>query len=355
MAGSQNKKQVVLLFSELSYYFLAGLDSINDNTEISVSVVHWSVNPEAPFEFRFPKHVQFFSRSDFDDDQLSNLLEELQPDLIFCAGWLDKGYIRVLRSMNSVKRVLTMDNQWRSTPRQQLARLASKFNFLRMFDAVWVPGEKQKTFAQKLGFKEAQIQMGFYSADLNYFNAVYQSSIRAKEKGFPHVFLYLGRYAPEKGVDMLIEAFEELKKEQDNDWKLICAGTGKLRGNYKDTKDIQHLGFVQPYDLDAPMSAAGVFVLPSTFEPWGLVVHEASAAGLPLIVTDVVGAAGQFATEENALLIDAGSKASLKQALANIMGRSDSELLSMAKASHRIAQRITPEMWAEKLFSFLEQ
>lgn len=353
MAGSQNKKQIVFLFSELSYYFLAGLDSIKDNPEISVSVVHWDVNPEAPFEFRFPKHVQFFKRSDYDDDQLSNLLEELQADLIFCAGWLDKGYIKVLRQMTSVKRVLTMDNQWRATPRQQLARIASKFNFLRMFDAAWVPGEKQKTFAQKLGFKESQIHTGFYSADLDYFNGVYERYREEKENNFPHVFLFLGRYAPEKGIDILIEAFEELKQEQPNDWKLICAGTGKLRDKYSDKEDIKHLGFVQPYELEGPMSKSGVFVLPSTFEPWGLVVHEAAAAGLPLIVTDVVGAAGQFAGADNALVIEPGSKSALKAAMASMMERSDTELLSMAKASHRIAQTITPDMWAEKLFSFL--
>ena len=47
---------------------------------------------------------------------------------------------------------------------------------------------------------------------------------------------------------------------------------------------------MQPEDLLAFMSTGKAFVLPSTFEPWGVAVHEFAAAGYPLILSDAVGA-----------------------------------------------------------------
>ena len=54
---------------------------------------------------------------------------------------------------------------------------------------------------------------------------------------------------------------------------------------------VEMLGFVQPDDLPAVLERAGCLVLPSRFEPWGVVVHEAAAAGLPIVCTPVCGAA----------------------------------------------------------------
>lgn len=353
MDGLKTKKEVVFLFSELSYYFLSGLNSV-DASQASIHVVHWDVNPEAPFAFRFPEHVQFYRRSAYENKELLQLIEKINPELLFCAGWLDKGYLKIVKKLKGPKKVLSMDNQWHGNLRQQAARLAARFSFLSHFDAVWVPGEKQVQFAKKLGFKEQAIQTGFYSADLSYFNRVFEQYKSDKKATFPHVFLFLGRYAEEKGIELLIEAFEELKLSQKNDWKLLCAGTGKLRTKYQDTEDIKHLGFIQPYDLEQVMKQAGVFVLPSSFEPWGLVVHESAAAGLAIVCTKVVGSASLFVRPENGLQINPGNKEDLKQALLNMMQRSDDELWQMSEASHRLAQQISPAMWAEKLFSFLD-
>ncbi len=352
MAGSNNLPSIVFLFSELSYYFLSGLKQI-DPKRVHITVVHWDVNPEAPFKFRFPEHVDFIQRSNCDDDQLSTFLEKLNPEIVFCAGWLDKGYIRVLKKFKNTKRILTMDNQWTGSPRQRLAALASRFTFISMFDGIWVPGAKQKKFALQLGFSEEQIHLNFYSANLDYFNAIYSEAKSQKTKSYPHTILFLGRYAKEKGLDLLISAFEKYKAATSNDWKLVCAGTGALRDQYRNMPDIEHLGFIQPYDLGELMSEAGAFVLPSTFEPWGLVIHECVAAGLPVISTEIVGSAEVFVRAENGWVIKAGSEEELIKSFESLASKSDEELFQMSTESHRIAQAITPKMWAEKLLSFL--
>ena len=352
MIGSTETPRVVFLYSELSYYFLSGLNSLNPE-EVEVSVVHWDVNPDAPFQFRFPEHVDFWKRSEHSDEQLMEKLEALQPELIFCAGWLDKGYLKLIRKLKGPKKILTMDNQWTGSMRQWIGALSFRFTFLSDFDGIWVQGERQKRFALKLGFKEHNVHMNFYSADLNLFNEVYRSNLAAKTQNYPHTFLYLGRYAPEKGIDDLIEAFEEWKEKSSNDWKLICVGTGPLRSKYDNTEWVEHRGFIQPYDLGTVIRDAGVFVLPSTFEPWGLVVHECAASGLPIISSNKVGSSDLFVGPENGKVIPSRDRSKLVEALDEMAGKTDDELLEMSRQSHLAGQLITPKMWAEKLISFL--
>ncbi len=345
---------IVFLFSELSYYFLAGLRQISSD-QVQITVVRWDVNPDAPFEFRFPDHVNFFKRSELNDDQLTHLLIDLSPQVIFCAGWLDKGYLSVLKKFPDSKRVLTMDNQWTGSPRQRLAALATRFTFISMFDAIWVPGKKQKEFAKRLGFKEDEIHLNFYSADLLQFNEIYEKYRAEKLMTYPHILFFLGRYSEEKGLDLLIRSFEKWKGGTSNDWKLMCAGTGPLGSKYEDTDDIKHMGFIQPYDLGTLIHQVGAFVLPSTFEPWGLVVHECVASGLPVISSEVVGSAEVFVKPENGWIIKAGSETELIASLDSLASKSDEELNRMSSESHRIGQTIRPEMWSEKLLSFLSQ
>ncbi len=354
MKAKKAGQNVLFLFTELSYYFLSCLNAAKKEG-VQISVVHWPVNPQAPFQLKLPDHVSFFDRSQFDDKALEALIRDLNPDLLFCAGWMDKSYLKVLRKFPEHRKILTMDNQWRGTLRQHLAVQYTKLNFLKGFKEIWVPGEKQKQYALKLGFKESEIYTEFYSADLNYFNSIYQLYQARKSKSYPHTFLFIGRYVEEKGLDILIEAFNEFKTEKQSDWKLLCVGTGPLTDQYENEKDIDHIGFVQPRELEMALKGAGVFVLPSTFEPWGLVVHECAAAGLPLIVTSVVGSADTFVKPMNGWLIEANSKNDLKKHMEIVASNSDEELFRMAAASHKIAQTISPEMWAEKLISLLKQ
>jgi glycosyltransferase involved in cell wall biosynthesis len=88
-------------------------------------------------------------------------------------------------------------------------------------------------------------------------------------------------------------------------------------------------------------------VLPSTFEPWGVVVHEAAAAGLGCVCTTSVGAADTFVRDgENGRIVEAGSTSGLADALRWAHGLSAAERTRASELSRALAATVTPERWA---------
>lgn len=103
------------------------------------------------------------------------------------------------------------------------------------------------------------------------------------------------------------------------------------------------------------MVGAGVFVMPSRFEPWGVVLHEFCTAGFPVICSDKVGAAEAFCKQnENGYIYPSENVNELKKCIKKISSLSDNELLAMGKKSRVLSMTITPELWAESLMKMME-
>lgn len=108
------------------------------------------------------------------------------------------------------------------------------------------------------------------------------------------VLLFVGRLAEEKEIGTLLRA-AALLRESGTDVAVVLAGSGPLEAELRDLAEelqvpVHFPGFVQGAALAGLYAAADVFVLPSSTEPWGLVVNEAMHAGLPVVVSDHVGA-----------------------------------------------------------------
>jgi glycosyltransferase involved in cell wall biosynthesis len=111
-----------------------------------------------------------------------------------------------------------------------------------------------------------------------------------------HRLLYCGRLIGVKRVDVLLDAFVRILDHRP-DWDLVIAGDGPLRkqlqrrlpANARDR--VRWLGFLQLDELIACYHSCHALVLPSEREPWALVINEAVATGLPVVSSEVVGAA----------------------------------------------------------------
>ena len=108
------------------------------------------------------------------------------------------------------------------------------------------------------------------------------------------VILFVGRLIWKKGVDILIDALPGLCPRWD--LQLVIAGDGPEKARLESQvqraglgEHVKFIGFQQPRELPRWYCAADVFALPSRTEPWGVVVLEALASGLPVVVTDKVG------------------------------------------------------------------
>lgn len=342
----------LFLYTELADYFLKSCEALA--VHMPVHIVRWPVNPEAPFQFSFPANVTVYEKNDHPGEKLEQLVTRIQPRIIFCSGWVDKSYLRIVgRWAGKVPTVMVLDTKWSGGARQQVARLISRLYLRPRFSHAWVTGQQQKKYARRLGFPVHRIRTGFYTCDLDRFNSYYNEYIVEKQLSFPKRFVFAGRYYEFKGVHHLWEAFSRIDEKHRKGWELWCAGTGTLAPVKK--TGIRHFGFVQPRELGTLMSGGGVFVLPSTFEPWGVVVHEFAAAGFPLLLSNQVGAAESFLEEgKNGYSFAAGNVAELTNALKKVMALDDKELLLMAEKSHALAQENNPAKWAHTALEFLD-
>jgi len=150
-----------------------------------------------------------------------------------------------------------------------------------------------------------------------------QAAFRTKHELLPerHRLLYCGRLVDQKRVDLLIDAFT-LVADYRPEWDLVIAGDGELKAELKARvphrlrNRVKWLGFLQFDEIATCYHCCDIMVLPSTYEPWALVVNEAVAAGLAVIATEVVGAAVELVRHKtNGLIVAPGSVDSLRVAL----------------------------------------
>ena len=342
----------LFLYTEIAEYFLACCNELTKHG--NVHIIRWPVNKEAPFQFQVNANIKLYSKSDYNNQQLIQLVKSINPDVIVCSGWIDKDYLKITKNyFKKIPTVMTCDTHWNGSFKQRLATFISRFTLLNIFSHAWVPGKIQKQYVLNLGFKDQNIETCFYSCDLNHFESIYQSQKTEKQNHFPKRFLYVGRYYEFKGIKELWQAFIELQEELSNDptaiaWELWCLGIGDIEP-IKHPK-IKHFGFVQPKDLANYTSQTGVFILPSRFEPWGVVVHEFAVSGFPLLLSNQVGAKEQFLQDgKNGFIFKSESVNDIKQALKKIINTKESDLIEMSRYSNTLSKSVSPEIWVNNL------
>jgi glycosyltransferase involved in cell wall biosynthesis len=166
------------------------------------------------------------------------------------------------------------------------------------------------------------------------------------------VALYVGRLVASKGVALLLDAWDELDPELRDEWTLCFVGDGPLEGLVRLAArthrpgEIVHVPALPQAEVAPFYSAAELLVLPSLREPWGLVVNEAMASGLPVCASRLVGSADALVREgETGWLFDPRVSQEFSAALARALACPDRAALG-ARARERVA-RFGPEAMAD--------
>lgn len=141
-----------------------------------------------------------------------------------------------------------------------------------------------------------------------------------------HLLFTAARLVPVKALHLMIQAFSEAKLGEKG-WTWIIAGAGPLCDDLTAAAkraagdSIRFLGFVPPEDVKALARHSDIFVLPSIYEPHGIVVPEALAVGTPVIASDVCGAAHDLVIEgKTGWIFKNGSAQSLREKLTAATG-----------------------------------
>lgn len=175
---------------------------------------------------------------------------------------------------------------------------------------------------------------------------------RAGARGEDFLALFVGRLVPDKGLDVLLEAWRAADLGEDA--ALAVAGEGPLRALVEGSGPrVRALGQVSREDLPALYAAADVLVLPSvrtaTFlEPWGLVTNEAMLQRTPIIASASVGAAagGLVRHEHNGFVTSERSHGRLAEALSSLY-EDPAGRRRFGAAARTDALAYTERAWAE--------
>ena len=192
---------------------------------------------------------------------------------------------------------------------------AIKRRRVRACSAGFVGGPRHRDYLVKLGMPRDRIALGYNAVDNAAF-ARWAEAARVRPDfrlGLPSrpYFIAVNRFVAEKNLVALIESFSHYREEaaEADAWDLVLAGGGSGPGvteveqaiaasGY--AQSIHCPGFLQGEDLARWLAGAGAFVHPSRMEPWGLVVNEAAAVGLPLLVSERAGCVETLVPEPSA-------------------------------------------------------
>lgn len=346
--------KILFLYTELAEYTLACIKALKNSAgNPEILVIHYPVNPEAPFRFDFSSIGKFISIEQLPDySTLKQEVDNFSPDKIVVSGWANKKYLRICMNYRSKAHcILTMDNHWTGSLKQHILKTIFAITLKKTFSKIWIPGEPQRKYAKMLGFKEENIMEGFYCCDTELYVTMGKAVSIQKKNNFPKRFLCVARYIPQKNYESLWEAFAEWKSTSNNDWELWCAGTGENFDFRKIHPAIKHLGFLHKNELPAIIEETSVFILPSLFEPWAVAVQEFAAAGYPLILSTKVGAASAFLDSGNGWMFPPNDKAALINIFNEINKLDIKNIEEMGLKSVDKAIKLTPRQWALRLVS----
>ncbi|MCS4047506.1 glycosyltransferase involved in cell wall biosynthesis [Salinibacter ruber] len=242
-------------------------------------------------------------------------------------------------------------------------RERAKKRIVSHFAAGLVGGTPHRAYLRELGVSKDSIFTGYDVVDNEHFAAgaevVRNSGQNSRDQhSLPdQYFLASGRFVPKKNFPRLIKAFAHYRRRVSSEgWDLVLLGEGPERDAIEetiDTEDVResvHLpGFKQYGELPSYYGLAGAFVHASTREQWGLVVNEAMAAGLPVLVSDRCGCAPDLVDEgRNGFTFDPYDPSDLAGYMHRIAHR-DVDREKMGVTSRDIITNWGPERFATGL------
>lgn len=319
---------------------------------------------------QFPRHLIFPGRT-FHSIPIAELrqgvweaLDRLRPDAIAINGYgIPDGRACLLWCLQNRKPAILLSESWEGDAARSRLKETAKSLIVSQFDAALTGGTRHREYIQSLGIPPERIFSGYDVIDNEHFaaGAALARSDEASTRatlGLPKPYiLSCGRFVPEKNFAGLLEAYRHYRiKKEEEAWDLVLLGDGAESAALRSTADQEPLrghvhfpGFVSYDQIPAYYGLAGLYVHPSRIEPWGLVVNEALASGLPVLVSDRCGCAVDLVHQGvNGYTFPPNDLGQLTKLLVEMTGGSR-DLAAMGRASLEVAARYAPRVFATGL------
>jgi len=301
--------------------------------------------------------------------RVDEVFSGLDPAAVVIPGWSDRVPLAALDwcLRRRVPAVLMSPSQKSDAPRVWVKEWP-KQRIVRRFSAALVGGGPQKRYLTGLGFSEGKIFTGYNVVDNAHFYGGAMKARKAgkalrKSLGLPEDYFVLStRFVPKKNLERFLEAYVlYTKRVKGKAWSLVLLGDGPGRARLEKMVEERALrnfvcmpGFKQYNELPVYYGLANALALPSTSEQWGLVVNEAMAAGLPVLVSRACGCCEDLVKDgENGYLMDPLDTDQMASVLAR-MGQAKKKSTNMGAKSLEIIGRWCPDRFAQGLSRAVE-
>jgi glycosyltransferase involved in cell wall biosynthesis len=379
----ERKPAVAVVFHHIGPYHHARLNAAADT--LSVTAIEWSAKgydawgaPDSPARYAkaslFTQAADHYPGSRQPREAFRWALEQARPDVVAVNGWNNFGSLAAANCC--VRRripMVVMSESARQDERRTWWKEMIKQRVVGLYSAALVGGQRHLDYLVELGMPRERIFTGYDVVDNEYFRQKadeirsQRSELRQKY-GLPeNYFLASARFIEKKNFPTLIQAYAEYRQRSevrgqrseisdDNaPWDLVLLGDGPLKPELcRLISDLRldehvHLPGFKPYDeLPVYYALANAFVHVSTTEQWGLVVNEAMASGLPVIVSERCGCAPEL-VRGNGFTFHPISEPELAARLLEMASLSDEQRKQLGDTSYRIAANFAPERFGEGL------
>ena len=235
-------------------------------------------------------------------------------DAVLVNGWQLFSYWQAIRAAGAAGLPVLVRGDSQLEPSSRPVRGILKRlvypHMLRSFDACLAVGRRNADYYRHYGVPDARIYRSAHCVDNAFFARAADETRRRRDEGRRElgipadavVFMFAGKLIEKKRPLDFLEALRRIRQKRTDVWGLIV-GDGPLKAavdEYRRAHDIPCAiaGFQNQRRIASTYAAADALVLPSTWgETWGLVVNEAMACGLPVIVSDQAGCAPDLVVE----------------------------------------------------------
>ena len=296
--------------------------------------------------------------------QLWHLLNQSKSTILFIPGYREHLALTaaIWGKIHGSLNVLMFDStsldasrtQWKETLKAGITRW--------FFQKAFVSGQRSADYLLELGGQALPFEQGYDVVDNAYFTTRV-SAIRAKghKDKSSSPFLFVGRLAAAKNLPLLLEAFGSYRRRGGRR-SLDIVGHGPLESSLRVataqaglTELVRFAGFQSYESLPEWYAQASCLILPSASEPWGLVVNEAMASGLPVVISDRCGCVDDLVRDgQNGYIFHAEESESLTERMLTFETLTEEHLETMGGRSREMIASFSPDTWADAVVRLIK-